>query len=69
MDPSKRQSDIAIIISKKIRLSTKINQKRWGRILHIYQMKKNPPTLHINSEYLSPTCKGTHICKRNNSKV
>jgi hypothetical protein len=59
----KKQTGLAFLLSNKIGFQPKVS-KEMEKNIPTHQ-KKNPPRGTLNSEYLYPECKGTHICKRN----
>jgi hypothetical protein len=67
-DGPKKQIGVAILVSNKIDFQPKVIKKRWGKTIHIHQ-RKNPSRETLNSEYLCPKCKGTHVYKRTITEV
>ena len=56
------QAEVATLLCKQNRLSTKVNQNSWGKMLHTYQ-RKNQTISHHSSDYICHKCKGSSLIK------
>jgi hypothetical protein len=63
----KNQAGVAILISSKINFQPKIIKRVRGG--YFILIKEKSARCYINSEYLCPKHKGTHIYKRNIAKA